>query len=298
MANKARSRWHTWQGARWLAIAACFFAAPCLVTPAQADAPTTQPSAAPASVGPTDTSEVDEITAADLRALDSEVYIERHKTTRRLLQNSALTPRTIVEAYRKAGSAEQRHRLRTIARHHFLRSLAESAGRGEGPAETLGGAPGTVPASELPGAGEAGSLGMSLVAVTADQIAALKVPAIRVTTLFPGFPAYAALMPGDLVYGIDGDTMPGDANEQQVIQLFSQMVQTRKAGQSVRLLVLRRGAKIEVPLKLARLAALRAMHEPGQLMLLEPYQSKVEAFIKAMRRSEKISRLEFASPAQ
>ncbi|HEY7086490.1 MAG TPA: hypothetical protein VH518_00295 [Tepidisphaeraceae bacterium] len=72
-------------------------------------------------------------------------------------------------------------------------------------------------------------------------------PGVPVYRRIPGFPAYEMLREGDLLLGIDAGDQATVTNSRK---LFTDMIATCKAGQTVKLLVARQGKTITVPVQL------------------------------------------------
>lgn len=173
-----------------------------------------------------------------LEELGSNDYQVRQAASRRLLADPNLTVQDIAALWPAATTAEQRHRLIALARHHLLRSIVQ--GQFAGPAVA--------------------AIGVTHKPVNPNQMPELDRPAVRVVQTLPGFPGHAHLHSDDLILAIDGQFIPATTNPAQIASKFVEMVHNREAGSAVRLTVLRDGRTIETRLTLARHSALEAMY--------------------------------------
>ena len=196
-----------------------------------------------------------------LSRLDDEQWQVREAATLDLLRDDRITTDLVLRWYAQATSLEARHRLADIALHHLLRELRERPP----------GAPGA------PGAPEAepldprqpqrraaiqnlrpvnGSIGILHALVDAGDVRGLDTPAVRAIQTLPGFPGFSHLLPGDLIVGVDGRSF----GEELQPELFTNLVQQRDPGQTMRLSVLRDGQPLEVVIPLAEASSLASMY--------------------------------------
>ena len=104
-----------------------------------------------------------------LEELGSNDYQVRQAASRRLLADPNLTVQDIAALWPAATTAEQRHRLIALARHHLLRSIVQ--GQFAGP--------------------PAAAIGVTHKPVNPNQMPELDRPAVRVVQTLPGFPGHA-----------------------------------------------------------------------------------------------------------
>lgn len=188
-----------------------------------------------------------EISSADLAALGDKEFSKRHETMRKLLADDSLTSDEIAKAFHKAESAEQKHRLMSLARHHLLRA----ARMRDFPL------PAAVAFQNIPGA-----LGLTHGPVTSEELPQLNQSGVRVRRTLPGFPAHASLEVGDLILAIESNAIPAGFTADQISRHFGDAIQMVAAGQSVKLQVQRGGKLIDVKVQLAPHAALSGMYQP------------------------------------
>lgn len=173
---------------------------------------------------------------ADLANAD---FTVRERATAALAADISLTPEAITELYAAATLPEQRHRLRTVARHHLVRPLQEAESRNGGP----------------------GSLGIGLAPGPPSGEPHRAVA--RVTQTLPGFPAFVHLVPGDLILEVDGRPVPRGNAMEATLPLIG-LIQSRQAGEVLRLTVVRHGQRMAVDVPLASLAALEQLYQAQQ----------------------------------
>lgn len=128
--------------------------------------------------------------------LDDVDFHQRRRAMHELLADQTLTFEAVRDLYVEAKSDEQRQRLQTVARHHYLRArthvLAQQA------------------AEDQVDLSEVGALGVHTDVVAAQQAPELGRPAIRVSERLAGFPAFAVLLRDDLIVTVNGeDLTPG-----------------------------------------------------------------------------------------
>lgn len=166
-----------------------------------------------------------------IAALDHPEYEEREAATTELMQSEALSEKRLTRALRSPSSPEQRHRLLRVAMHHYYRDLSVSG-------------------MEAPAGHRQGALGIhtpSESIVRPGDHPKLEHPAMMVTKIYPGFPAFVHLRPRDLIFGIAGEPFGSSFSQRR----FSELIKEHSSGERVSLMVLRDGKRIEVPVRLA-----------------------------------------------
>jgi C-terminal processing protease CtpA/Prc len=193
-----------------------------------------------------------------LDQLDAKRYAKRERATQALMAGPHLDNATLKAMLEAADSAEQRHRLRTIARHQTLRPAARQQYGGD---------------ENNPGAG---SIGIRHYARPKSRQSDAPAAVIVVDTIC-GFPGRAHLQPGDAIVAINGQAVPDDVDRNYVTHRTTQF----RAGDTMRFTVLRRGERQRVSLELASGAALEASFpEAGA----QPVPHMSEAFLKPWRQ--------------
>ncbi|MCX5662854.1 MAG: PDZ domain-containing protein [Planctomycetota bacterium] len=200
-----------------------------------------------------------------LARLGNERFDVRQKATHDLLKDPTITPDDLVALYASAASAEQRSRLMSIALHRTVRDFIK----------------------EVPVGTERGSLGVSLAGgVRAEQVPEVRRAAVRVGTVYPGFPAFVELQSGDLITAVNGATLPDTLETPAIQNEFVRLVQANPPGKEITLGVWRAGESLEVSLKPAPYDSLQQLYEPGAFSasgvplgegLREPFQQRWEA---------------------
>jgi hypothetical protein len=84
----------------------------------------------------------------------------------------------------------------------------------------------------------------------------------------PGFPAYALLEPGDVIIEFDGQAIP----EKVTGAMFTNMIQTRKAGDEIGLMLVRNGETVRLRFTLGNGQALGEVYSSGGVVLAGAYQ--------------------------
>jgi len=176
---------------------------------------------------------------ADLGDADFEA---RERATTQLMLRTDLTEDALTEALRQSTSPEAHHRLVRVALHRFYRDYRVD----------------DLPAPEA----DSASLGVDLRVppnrvVRPHQHPQLTSPALLVTRTLPGFPAFAHLRPGDLIFAIDANRFGDDFDQNMLIEVIQQY----KPQQSMTLSVLRNGQAIDITLQLDSLHRLRSVHQ-------------------------------------
>lgn len=185
-----------------------------------------------------------------LAALNDEDYFLRQAQTRRLLGDHSLTPEAIDRLYIASTTAEQRHRLLRVARHHMIRRMID---------ERFG---------ERAGAGSMG-LSHHVVNVTGPD-GETQIPGVMVVMTLPGFPAYASLEPGDVIIEFDGESIPERISPSR----FQQMIRQHQANDSIDLTILRRGKAERIKFVLCHGDALNQVYITGGLHLSDTYRRR------------------------
>ena len=186
---------------------------------------------------------------AALSDLGSSDCVTREAATRRLMADRAVTLEQIKRLYALADLPEQRHRLVEVARHHVLRAAQEQLD-----------------------AGGAASVGVSLMPsrMSPEQTPGLNRAAVAVVVTFPGFPGHVYLRPGDLVVAIDGEPIPSDLPQQQIVPHFQQAVRRRRPGEMIRLSFFRDQEMRDVQFEMASLPALEQMYDARRQAAVKP----------------------------
>ncbi len=240
-----------------IALAPLFLSVICCVTLTDLaiaqQPPATQPARASAA---TSTSTITEAQRATLRDLGGPSYPVREQAMATLLADESLTPEAIVELFTLASSPEQRTRLRQVAQHHVIRRLWNQLVKNRS------------------GTGSLGVIQQSVSDVDPNAEAP-PVPdksrgAVRVVRTLPGFPGAVYLRPGDVISAVNGTKLADAANGRDLQESFRDMVIRSKAGETLRLTVMRDNRETELIVKLAPAEALQAVYGRTGLMLLEP----------------------------
>ncbi len=174
-----------------------------------------------------------------LADLDSPDYAVRSTATQTLLAAPHIDDDEWGELFAQARSPEQRHRLLAAARHHLLATLRRKEFPERGP----------------------GSLGMTQRVITPAERLQTGRAGVLVNSTLPGFPAYAHLLPGDLIVAINGTPIDTDVSDDR----FQQLVQLNPAGQTVTLTLVRDGQDLDRQITLASFEALARMYERGDM---------------------------------
>lgn len=216
--------------------------------------------------------------AALLAQLGSERYEQRQQATHELLVSPTVTPDELVALYAAARTAEQRSRLMSIALHRSVSDFIK----------------------EAPVLSERAGLGVSLSGgVRAEQIPEVRRAAVRIGTVYPGFPAYVDLQPGDLVTAVNEAELP-NGEPTAIVSGFIQLVQGNAPGKPLTLTVWRAGESLKVTLKTAPYEALQMLYDPNAISaggapagegLREPFQQRWEALRNRMLASAKGQKL-------
>lgn len=182
-----------------------------------------------------------------LALLGDDDYQVRQAATRRLLRDNALTQADLDRLYAASKTPEQRHRLLRVARHHVIRRMIRQKYDGQaGP----------------------GSMGLSHQVIPASQDRART--GVLVVMTLPGFPAYAALEPGDVMIDFAGQPLPDKLTAAQ----FPLLIQEHTAGEQIHLTVLRDGVEIDVLFILEHGQALKGVYDTGGVVLNAPYRDR------------------------
>ena len=180
-------------------------------------------------------------TVADLVAqLDDADYATRLRATQALLGDDSLDARTLVQYCNKSVSAEQRHRLLDITLHHVVAEYVKNLPADNDPESNVG-AIGT----------------LLLPALTAAHMPDLNTSAVRIGQPRAGFPAYARLLPGDLVVAFGDKTFPRNGEPEQILLRLTESIKASPQGKDIRLTVYRDGATFPLDVRVGSLSALR-----------------------------------------
>jgi hypothetical protein len=229
-------------------------ALPVAATSSESDGKTPPPAAgdAPPISKPVDPAEVPQL----VKDMDADDFFVRDAATRRLLMASNLRADQLAAHFNPTLSAEQRWRLQVVIEHHFVRSLL----------------PTEVPEDAR------GVLGVTIQGVSADPDTST--PAgIRIAQVMPGMPAFAQLQVGDFIVEVDGKAIT-NGTDAEITLRFSEAIGSRKAGQVVRLGVLRSGKVEQRAIQLGQYDDLLRLYsgETGNMELRDPYSGQWTAF--------------------
>jgi hypothetical protein len=84
--------------------------------------------------------------------------------------------------------------------------------------------------------------------VRAHQHPMLEHPAMLISRVYPGFPAFAYLQPGDMIYAVDGKFFSDDLSHKE----FEDRIRHYKAGDRVTMDVIRGGRSIRLHVQLGQ----------------------------------------------
>ena len=176
--------------------------------------------------------------------LDDASYVIRLKATQTLLGDESLDTQSLVPHFEKAKSLEQRHRLADIIHHRVLSDYVKK---------------------NLNDDGE-GAIGTTLQpALTADYMPDLNTPAVRVGQPRAGFPAYASLLPGDLIVALDGKPFPASSNPRAVESSLTTSIKGTPLGRKINVSVHRDGTTTIISIRVGSLSALRILSADNNL---------------------------------
>lgn len=176
-----------------------------------------------------------------LADLGSSNYETRRLASIRLMADETLKRQDIDRLYAASTTAEQRLRLIEVARHHAIRDIYMQR------------------FAEDP----RGSLGVTLRPVENGEQQGLEHPAILVLLTFPGFPAFAHLLPGDFVTAINGEHLPAGLDGKQTSDRFIEIIKSHRPGDMIELELQREGKTHTVRFSLAPFGALSELFEEG-----------------------------------
>ncbi|MBI1375151.1 MAG: hypothetical protein GC159_20725 [Phycisphaera sp.] len=175
-----------------------------------------------------------------VKQLGAESFADREDAMTALMQRDDLDDDKLGAALRAARDPERRHRLLRVALHRFYYSFN----------------PNDVPRNQGPGALGIVSISNANV-VRPAQDPRLKRPAMIVSQTRPGFPAYVYLRPGDLIIGLGGQLFDDSLDQTD----FSNTIQRYRAGEQLRIALLRGGKRVDVTLTLDSLQRLQDVHQ-------------------------------------
>jgi len=171
--------------------------------------------------------------------LSHDRYEMRQRASTELMIREDVTDEQLGEAIRQADTPEVRHRLVRIAMHHFFANLEGEPG----------------PAALQLNA-DAAAIGVSFshgqrnaeqMVIHPHQHPLLESPAMLIAYVFPGFPAYAHLQPGDLITAVNERTFGNNLTYES----FAETIRQFKPGERISMDVVRGGRKKRVHLRLA-----------------------------------------------
>lgn len=189
-----------------------------------------------------------------LADLGSEDFALRQYVTQRMLQDNGLTQDDLDRLFAKSQTPEQRHRLLRIARHHDIRRMIEVRFQDQA---------------------SSGSMGLSHAVVRVqvtedDESPAESRAGIMAALTLPGFPAYATMHPGDVIIEFDGQPMPDKVTG----PMFQQMIQGRRAGDTIDLTIVRSGIVDRIEMTLSNSQALGEVYHSSGVVLNSPYREQ------------------------
>lgn len=208
-----------------------------------------------------------------LEQLDAPDYAVRRDATESLLRDEALTAEQIAGWAADAQTLESRHRLRRIARHHFLRRLRLEKFGAEGPGSIgvvqsvqaapppLENTPELVPNANPDAVPEAGPAAGHPLLHRPGQAFAL------VTRVLPGFPAAGRLRVMDRIVALNGTPLAGRGNAPG----FEDLMRRHRANQRLTLTVQRDQQTLDVEIPLTNGLALSAMYGFPEFALTDDF---------------------------
>ncbi|MEM1212512.1 MAG: hypothetical protein AAGI68_09465 [Planctomycetota bacterium] len=179
---------------------------------------------------------------ARLEALAHLDYTVRQAAELELRADPTLTIDRLRPLLASARTLEQQQRLMRVAEHVFIRSRATATRAGQAGPGSIGIEHKIPPTDALPGVSGSGVL---------------------VLSTLPGFPGHEALVPGDILLGIDGRRWPLHLTN----DVFGQAMRRFPAGGTARFSVLRDGQETAVTLTLAHRVDLDRMYQSRNLQL-------------------------------
>ncbi|MEM6393255.1 MAG: PDZ domain-containing protein [Planctomycetota bacterium] len=183
--------------------------------------------------------DVDRIRLDALADLD---YAVRRNAELDLRSDPTLTLDRLRPMLAEARTLEQQQRLMRVAEHVFLRSQAAATRAGQaGP----------------------GSIGIEHKIPPTDALPGVRGSGVLVLSTLPGFPGHEALVPGDILLGINGQRWPLHLTN----DVFGRAMRRIPAGGTARFTVLRDGQETPVSLTLAHKIDLTRMYQTRNLQL-------------------------------
>ena len=171
---------------------------------------------------------LDEIGRA-LRDLRSPSYEERVRATHRLMALEGDTLERLEKALSDADSVEVQHRLMSILRHRAVRAMYRDVDPEQG-----------------------SSLGVRFETAPLHTVKNQRQPGVRVVLTLPGFPAHERLWAGDIIVGVQGESLsPRDPASD-----FVDTVARHPPGEPLEIEYLRNGERMNAMLKTAPKRAL------------------------------------------
>lgn len=202
---------------------------------------------------------------ADVGLLASHDYGSREDAMQRLMVATDVTRDELAKIYADATVPEIRHRLRRVAEHHTIREAWQTRVPLEGPG-SLGvvlqvfEAAISIPEDETIEAPQAMQPGAF--PLIEPRAVATRVYGSRVLRTLPGFPAHAHLQIGDLIVGVDDKFIPisPEVNPPLANDLIRRLITEQPAGTAIKLVIVRNGKWIRVPVTLASYKALEYVY--------------------------------------
>lgn len=236
---------------RLILSAAVFFAAIGCLAPDATRAQEGDAPAAPAPASPT----IESL----LADLDDESFAVREAASTALMLHADLDDTRLAKAMRAAKRPEQKQRLIVIVMHRFFARLAPQKGDGGGAMGCIG-----IDISQLN-------------LVRPDQHPELEHTGLLVTRTRVGFPAFAQMRPGDIVLSFQGKRFGEHLEDHQA---FVAAIQEHRAGDTIKMTVMRSGKVVDIDLKLDHLIRLQQVQQmlpsPDYPELYDPWRKHLK----------------------
>ncbi len=211
--------------------------------------------------------------------LASDRYDVRERATDLLLSDRTRSINDIVHLYAAAVTPEQRYRLLAVAMHYtsaksWMKHLSptdpsfktEAARPNQlkpaAPAQNQNAA--IDPAQAGPWVPDSRAcLGVFLGGgLPADLLPRIGQSAVCINSVYPGFPAYGILHPGDLVTQVDHQPLPVNGSGEVIRDAFRKMIQEQTSGSEFTLRVFRQNQWLDVKLRSVNLELLSSVYYP------------------------------------
>ena len=204
------------------------------------------PDAAPPGepIKPAEAAELPTLSGASFDQLVSQLghadFARREQATTALMIREDITDKQLAAALKKSDSPEAHQRLIAVAMHYFYRQVQAEPGALAPDFQDEDAALG-VSFSRINGEPQS-------MVVRAHQHPLLEHPAMLISRVYPGFPAFAYLQPGDMIFAINGKFFSDDLGHEE----FSDRIRRHKAGDRVTMDVVRGGRSIRLNVQLAQ----------------------------------------------